>query len=121
MANERILAHGLTVSNDTRITSLNNNDIVIGPSGCGKTRGYVIPNILQASESLIITDTKGNLRHQLGGVLEQEGYTVLDLDFTDCAASAWGYNPLRHIRCQGGKYNEQDINCRRLSGSPRQP
>lgn len=105
----RILAHGVTVSNDTWATQLNNNDVIIGPSGSGKTRGYVIPNILQANESMVITDTKGNLRQQLGGILEQQGYTVIDLDITDCAASAWGYNPLRHIRQQGGKYNEQDI------------
>lgn len=45
----------------------------------------------------------------MGSILEQQGYTVLDLDITDCAASPWGYNPLRHIRQQGGKYNEQDI------------
>lgn len=109
MSNERILARELTVSNDTWVTGMNNNDIIIGPSGAGKTRGYVIPNILQCNESMVITDTKGSLRHRLGGILEQEGYTVTDLDITDCAASAWGYNPLRHIRCQDGKYNEQDI------------
>ena len=109
MSNERILARDVTVSNDTWATGLNNNDIIIGPSGAGKTRGYVIPNILQANESMVITDTKGNLRRQLGGILERQGYTVLDLDITDCAASPWGYNPLRHIRQQGGKYNEQDI------------
>ena len=28
----RILAHGRTISNDTWITGLNNNDLIIGPS-----------------------------------------------------------------------------------------
>lgn len=109
MKNERILAHGLTVSGDTRQTGLNNNDIIIGPSGAGKTRGYVIPNILQANESMVITDTKGNLRRRCSGILEGEGYTVQDLDLTDCSGSPWGYNPLAHIRCKNGRYNEQDI------------
>lgn len=106
---ERILARGVTVSGDTRATGLNNNDIIIGPSGAGKTRGYVIPNILQAGESMVVTDTKGNLRRRLSGVLEREGCTVGDLDFADCAASPWGYNPMRYIRRKEGKYSEQDI------------
>lgn len=109
MSSERILARGVTVSNDSRATGLNNNDIIIGPSGSGKTRGYVIPNILQANESMVITDTKGNLRRQIGNILERQGYSVMELDFTDCAASSWGYNPLQHIRQGNGKYVEQDI------------
>lgn len=109
MESNRILAFDQTVSNETRLTGLNNNDIIIGPSGSGKTRGYVIPNILQANESMVITDTKGSLRRKLSGVLEQEGYTVVDLDFTDCAASKWGYNPLRNIRKNSGESNEPDI------------
>ena len=71
---ERIFARGVTVSSDTWATGLNNNDIIIGPSGAGKTRGYVIPNILQAGESMVITDTKGSLSRRLSGVLEQEGF-----------------------------------------------
>ena len=106
---ERIFARGVTVSSDTWATGLNNNDIIIGPSGAGKTRGYVIPNILQAGESMVITDTKGSLSRRLSGVLEQEGFDVTDLNFADCAASPWGYNPLAHIRQAGGKYSEQDI------------
>ena len=83
METYRILAQGQTVSNDTWATGLNNNDLIIGPSGAGKTRGYVLPNILQASESLIVTDTKGTLRQQAGAVLERNGYTVREIDLTD--------------------------------------
>lgn len=35
-ANRRILAKGCYISNDTRATGLNNNDIIIGPSGSGQ-------------------------------------------------------------------------------------
>ena len=35
--NERFLAENITVSNDTRVTGLNNNDLIIGSSGSGTT------------------------------------------------------------------------------------
>ena len=107
----RILAEDRTVSSDTWDTGLNNNDIIIGPPGSGKTRGYVIPNILQCSESMIIADTKGALRRQVGGVLERTGYRIHEINLTDCHASNIGYNPLRNIRydSERGHYREQDI------------
>ena len=58
---KRILAKDIIVSNDTWVTEINNNDLLVGPPGSGKTRGYVIPNILHAQDSLIVADTKGNL------------------------------------------------------------
>ena len=59
--NQRILAQGQLISNSTRTTGINNNDLIIGPSGAGKTRGYVKPNIMQCNESMVIADTKGSL------------------------------------------------------------
>ena len=111
MNNVRILAQGQTVSNDTWVTGLNNNDVIIGPSGSSKTRGYVIPNILQCSESMIITDTKGSLRQKVGPALERAGCKVLEVNLSDCLASPCGYNPLEHIRYdpQRDTYHEQDI------------
>ena len=113
----RILAKGVTASNDTWVTGINNNDLLVGPSGGGKTRGYVIPNILHAQDSLIITDTKGNLYRWYGDYLKELGYTVMHLDFTDMLNTPWGYNPLDYVReCQdpetnrdGDYYNEQDV------------
>ena len=107
----RILGEGQTTSNDTWTTGRNNNDLIIGPSGAGKTRGYVIPNILQCSESLIVTDTKGALRQQVGRVLAWQGYRVLEINLADCLSSPWGYNPLDYVRYdeRRGKYSEQDI------------
>lgn len=107
----RILADGVTASNDTWATGLANHDLIIGPTGGGKTRGYVLPNLLSSEESFIVTDTKGTLRRQVGGILERRGFRVLELDFTDLLHSPWGYNPLRFIRWdeQRGCWNEQDI------------
>lgn len=113
----RILAKGIRVSNNTWDTGLNNNDLLVGPSGGGKTRGYVIPNILHAQDSLIVTDTKGNLCRLYGRHLEERGYQVMHLDFTDTANTPWGYNPLDYIReCRdkainhdGDYYSAQDV------------
>ena len=77
---ERILAQGVCVSNDTFKTGHNNNDLIIGPTGSGKTRYYVKPNLLNASESLVVTDTKGNLYKEMGPALRKAGYKVLLLD-----------------------------------------
>ena len=113
----RILAKGVTASNDTWATGRNNNDLLIGPSGGGKTRGYVIPNILHAQDSMIIADTKGNLCRLYGEYLKQRGYRVMHLDFRDVASTPWGYNPLDYVRAcrdsesnrNGDYYSEQDI------------
>lgn len=114
---KRILANGISVSNDTWATGINNNDLLVGPTGAGKTRGYVIPNILHTQDSLIIADTKGNLCRLFGKYLEEKGYAVMHLDFTDAAHTPWGYNPLAYVReCrdsdtnrEGDYYNEQDV------------
>ena len=107
---DRILAEGVRVSNDTWLTRRNNNDLIIGPSGAGKTTGYVLPNILNAQESMIVVDTKGNLHHETADHLRQRGYTVLLLDFTDIQNSPVGFNPLDFVRQdEMGEPNEQDI------------
>lgn len=107
----RILAENVTINNNTRETGINNNDLIIGPSGSGKTMGYVIPNILNSEESLIITDTKGVLHHQLGEIMQQRGYKVISIDFKDLSANTWGYNPMDLIRRdpKTHTWNEQDI------------
>ena len=107
----RILADGVQVSNDTWATGLANHDLIIGPTGGGKTRSYVLPNLLSSQESFVVTDSKGTLRRQVGGILERRGFQVLELDFTDLLRSPWGYNPLRFIRYDDEResWNEQDI------------
>lgn len=107
----RILADGVTVSNDTWETGLANNDLIVGPTGGGKTRGYVLPNLLTTTESFIVADTKGTLRKQAGGTLERRGFQVLEVNFSDLLHSDYGYNALRFVRwdTERGCWNEQDI------------
>jgi len=69
-AGNRILAKGVSVSNDMHRTRLNNNDVIIGASGSGKSTGYVIPNIRQNSDSMIIADAKNSLYRNLHRGLE---------------------------------------------------
>lgn len=106
----RIIAKDITQSNNTHETRLNNNDLIIGPSGAGKTRGYVIPNILQANESMIIADTKGDLADTYSPYLEKKGYKVLVMDFKDTMKSC-GYNPFDNIGYDPvtDHYKDQDI------------
>ena len=108
--NLRILAENETTSNDTWDTGRNNNDLIIGPTGSGKTRGYVKPNLLEASESLIITDTKGNLFDQMKDALEDAGYEIQLMDFTRPERSI-GYNPFDFIGydSETGEYDQKDI------------
>ncbi|MEE0955797.1 MAG: type IV secretory system conjugative DNA transfer family protein [Eubacterium sp.] len=107
----RIFADGIFMSNDSWKTGLNANDCIIGPSGSGKTRYYVKPNIMQCNESIIVTDTKGDLCEETRQLLEQNGYRVLFLNLQDMAApGSAGYNPLAYIRRDArGRYDEQDI------------
>ena len=112
MRNEtyRILAGDRRVSNDTRTTGLNNNDLIIGPSGAGKTRGYVRPNLLECAGSVIVADTKGSLLGEVGPAMEARGYRVRSIGFADLGGSC-GYNPFDYIRRdpRTKAYSEQDI------------
>lgn len=106
---KRILAEGIAISNDTKETGLNNNDLIIGSAGSGKTGGYVIPNLKNINGSLVVADTKGQLERLFKEELIQKGYNVKVLDFVDPLRSC-GYNPLNGIRMhKNGKYREQDI------------
>lgn len=106
---KRVLAAGVEISNDTRISGYNNNDIICGASGSGKTGGYVIPNIQNIDSSLVVSDTKGQLARRFRSELIAKGYQVYTLDLVNPMNSC-GYNPLAAIRrYPDGSYREQDI------------
>lgn len=103
MSNRLILGEGQYYSLNCYETGLNNNVLIVGASGAGKTRGYVIPNLLEASGSYIISDPKGNLYRNYGPYLKKKGYEICKLDFTDPEDSVH-YNFFNYIR------KTQDIN-----------
>ena len=92
-----ILGENQYYSLDCYETKLNNNVLVVGTTGAGKTRGVVIPNILEASGSYVISDPKGSLYDHYGDYLRSKGYEVCLLDFTEPKKSAH-YNFFEYIR-----------------------
>lgn len=101
--NERILADGIKVSNNTRETGLNNNDLIIGGSGSGKTGGYIFQALLNPTGSYVVSDTKGQLQRIFGDYLQEKGYKVKVLDFVRPEKSV-SYNPLDYVGY--GKHNQ---------------
>lgn len=79
----------------------NNNIICFGAPGSGKTFSFVIPFILQAirrGESVICTDTKGDLWASTVEVARLYGYVVRRLDFRNPEFSD-GWDVLAELRC----------------------
>ncbi len=106
---ERYLAEGINVSNDTRFTGMNNNDMIIGGTGSGKTGSYVSANLVYPCGSMVVSDTKGRLHKMYGKHLRELGYKVHVIDFINPGHSG-GYNPLQFIRrTKDGRYYERDI------------
>ncbi len=64
-------------------TGVNNNVVIVGTSGSGKTRSIIIPNILQAVGSYVISDPKGNLYGKYADYLRKKGYRVQKLNLAD--------------------------------------
>ena len=105
----RILAKNVHVSNDTKITGLNNNDLIIASSGAGKTGSYVVPNIQNLDSSLVVVDTKGQLYRLFAEELEKKGYNVYCMNFINPKTSCV-YNPLDYIgRYEDGGLIEKDV------------
>ncbi len=107
----RYLGHGYRVSNDTRQTQCNNNDIIWGGSGAGKTGSIVYTQLKSLDSSLVVADTKGRLAGMFRKELAKKGFAIRVLDFCNPENSCL-YNPLDYIRKTGkGRYRDQDIAC----------
>ncbi len=106
----RCLGKGIYVSNDTRVTHLNNNDIIVGSAGSCKTGSVVYPQLKTLGDSsLIVADSKNMLHRMFRDELKSKGYRVRVLDFVNPEQSCM-YNPLDYVRQEAdGAYNEIDI------------
>ncbi len=86
---------------------LNQNTLILGGSGSGKTRGFVMPNVLQAHSSYIITDPKGEILEKAGYFLsEVKGYKIRVLNLDEKSQSD-GYNPFHYIHPEREGYEER--------------
>lgn len=74
--NNIILTDDVQLSLDTAQTGKNLNVCVVGGAGMGKTWNYVLPNILQANTSYVITDRDGYLLKKTGKFLKEQGYII---------------------------------------------
>ena len=91
-----ILPDGSLSSLNSIKTRINNNVIVLATSGGGKTRSVMIPNILTAFWSYVISDPKGTLYKTYGRYLRRCGYKVLHLDLIHPERSD-KYNPMKYL------------------------
>ena len=96
-AANKLLTRHVAIGMDGRKHKRNLNVLVCGGSGSGKTRFYAKPNIMQAENSLVILDPKGELLRDTGGLLEQQGYEVRVLDLINMEKSHC-YNPFVYLK-----------------------
>lgn len=70
--------------------------LFVGMSGKGKSETYVLPMInsnIDAGESMFIHDPKGEIKARIKGLLKEEGYKIITIDFVSPEESD-GWNPL---------------------------
>lgn len=91
-----ILPNGELFDMNSIKTRRNNNISIFGASGAGKTRSFVIPNILSAVNSYIVSDPKGNLYTRYADLMRKNGYKVIHIDLIrpECSDR---YNPLCYV------------------------
>lgn len=85
---------------------LNLNTMILGGSGSGKSRGYVLPNLLQAFCSYVVTDPKGEVLEKCGKFLKSNGYKIKVLNLDNKAESDY-YNPFQYIHPERAGYEER--------------
>lgn len=74
----------------------NRNVLVIGASGSGKGQSYVYPNLINnTTDTIIITDPKGDIFNATHQLKRDQGYEVFQIDFNNLDQS--GYNPLDYV------------------------
>lgn len=89
---------GIPLTSDSRYLCVDTSDghsLIYGSSGSKKTRLLILPTVnvlLQADESLIITDPKGEIYERTSGLAQKNGYRTLALNFRDMNMNRW--NPL---------------------------
>jgi type IV secretion system protein VirD4 len=94
--------HGFAVTGAKALTkqASHTNCALFGPTGSGKSSSVIIPSIVslaRAHSSIIINDVSGEVYDATSAYLQQKGYSVLRLDFSNAACSET-FNPLSECR-----------------------
>ena len=92
-------AGGLTLSPELRLAEADacKNLVLVAPTGMGKTSRYIIPSVLNASGSVVITDPSGEIYRATSGHLREQGFCIKAFRPAEPAASC-GFNPLHYFR-----------------------
>ena len=91
------------------------HNMIIGSTGSGKTQSTILPMIrlsIQAKESLVVIDPKGELYEKCANKAKEEGYKVVLLDF-DTSKYGNSWNPLDYIY-KNYKENNHDLSIKLL-------
>jgi len=70
---------------------------LVAPTGSGKTTKFVIPNILNCSGSVVVTDPSGEIFDRTSGYMKKRGYKIKVLQPADLAKSD-RFNPMSRFK-----------------------
>lgn len=73
------------------------NLCLVAPTGSGKTTRFVIPNILQSTGSVVVTDPSGEIFQKTSGAMKARGYRIQVLQ-PACLDKSLRFNPLKRFR-----------------------
>ena len=98
----QIYSKRVFLSLNGRWTQRNMNALIFGASGAGKSRFFLLPNLLQANSSYMVTDPSGDVMPKVGDFLLRRNYLLKCFSVVDMKHSC-RFNPLYYIR------EEEDI------------
>ncbi len=89
----RAVGFCLTGRKNLSIKDSYQNALIIGGTGVGKSSVVLIPSLYTMRSSFVVHDPSGELFMKSSGYLEQRGYEIKVLNFSNPESSS-GYNPL---------------------------